>query len=392
MYINRDAHSTLAELLAGFPVVAITGPRQSGKTTMARHVLPNKPYVSLEDPDQREFATSDPKGFLNTFSDGAIIDEAQNCPKIFSYLQSIVDNNNKCGQFILTGSQQFGMISKITQSLAGRVGLLNLLPFNYSELQNSRLGINNLSQVLYKGMYPPIYSRDVKPNLWYSNYVQTYIERDARQLINIENLTVFRRFMKLCASRCGQLLNISSLSNECGIAQATVKNWLSILEASYIIFFLKPHFNNFNKRLVKTPKLYFYDAGLCSWLLDITTASELDYHAYKGPLFETFVISEILKLQFNAAKINNLFFWRDKTGNEVDLIIDQNNNLTPIEIKSGQTIVSDFFKALNKWVELAKDKTKVNPALLIYGGQNNQDRTNAKVLSWQNINGHTINI
>jgi len=383
MYIKRDAEVFFSELYAGFPIVAITGPRQSGKTTLARHFAADKPYVSLEDPDQLDFALNDPKGFLNLYPNGAIIDEVQNCPTLFSYLQTIVDNANKCGQFILTGSQQFNMVSKITQSLAGRVGLLHLLPLNYSELKNSNLAPEQLSTVLLNGMYPAVYSRNLRPELWYSNYIQTYIERDARQLINIENLSLFRRFMKLCAGRCGQLLNITALSADCGIAQATVKKWLTILEASYIIFFLQPHFNNFNKRLVKTPKLYFYDSGLCAWLLDIKTNRDMHSHSQRGALFESWSISEILKTQMNQGENPNLFFWRDKTGNEIDLIIDHGDKLTPIEIKSGETINNAFFKGLNKWCELAQERASL--PILIYGGATNQTRTHARVLSWQSI-------
>ena len=383
MYIKRQAEAIFFELYAGFPIVAITGPRQSGKTTLARHVATDKPYVSLEDPDQLDFALNDPKGFLNLYPNGAIIDEVQNCPSLFSHLQTLVDNTNKCGQFILTGSQQFNLVSKITQSLAGRVGLLHLLPLNYSELTNSNQAPEQLSTVLHKGMYPAVYNRNLRPELWYSNYIQTYIERDARQLINIENLSLFRRFMKLCAGRCGQLLNITTLSADCGIAQATVKKWLSILEASYIIFFLQPHFNNFNKRLVKTPKLYFYDPGLCAWLLDIKTDHDMNSNALRGALFESWCISEILKTLLNKGETPNLFFWRDKTGNEIDLIMDHGDKLTPIEIKSGETITNDFFKGLNKWCDLAQKRA--NLPILIYGGTSNQTRTHVKICSWQNI-------
>lgn len=381
--IKRSASSTLKELARGFPVVTITGPRQSGKTTLVRAVFPKKPYASLEEIDIRDFAISDPKGFLRQFPDGAILDEVQRCPDLFSYLQPIVDVDKRSGLFVLTGSQQFGLLSGITQSLAGRVALMTLLPFSLTELSGSQLVPTSLESLLFQGLYPPIYDRQPNPTHWYDNYISTYVERDVRQLINIRDLKTFQRFVRICAAHTGQLVNLSALANDCGINHMTAKAWLSVLEASYLVTLISPHFNNFKKRLVKSPKLYFLDTGLAARLLGLQTAEQLTLHPQRGALFETWVVSELLKARFSHALSSNLYFWRDHTGNEVDILIEQASSLIPVEVKSGQTVTSDFLKGLNYWLQLAEDSA--GQAWLVYGGNQSQKRKNIQVVSWKDI-------
>ena len=385
--IARKALTTLLELAKGYPFVALTGPRQAGKTTLSRMAFPDKPYVSLEDPDTREFAATDPRRFLARYPDGAILDEAQRSPDLFSYLQTHADMDGRMGLYILTGSQQFGLLSGITQSLAGRVGMVQLLPFSSGELQEAGKLPETLDALLYKGSYPPLYDRRLSPTQWYAGYVTTYLERDVRQLINVRDLAVFQRFVRLCAARTGQLLNLSSLANDCGITHNTVKAWISILEASYILFLLPPHHRNFNKRLVKTPKLYFYDTGLAAWLLGVQSADQIAIHSQRGALFETWVVGELLKGRYNRSLPSNLFFWRDNTGNEVDVIVDQGLTLMPIEIKSGQTISVDYFSGLRKWLTWAGVEAG-NP-YLIYGGDEGQERRDGEVVPWREVNGIT---
>ncbi|HFQ80988.1 MAG TPA: ATP-binding protein [Desulfobacterales bacterium] len=386
--IKRKAHQILLELARGFYVVAVTGPRQSGKTTLVRDVFSDKQYVSLEDPDERDFAEQDPRRFLQRFPQGAILDEVQRCPELFSYLQSRVDADRQSGQFILTGSQQFGLLKEITQSLAGRVGLVELLPFTLQELQEADCAPRTVDQLLFQGLYPPVYDRKLQPAIWYKSYVQTYVERDVRLITNIKDLSTFQRFIRMCAARVGQLLNLSNLANECGITHNTAKSWISILESSYLVFLLKPHYKNFNKRLVKTPKLYFHDTGLAAWLLNIHDEAQLSIHPARGPLFENWVVSEYLKKRFNQGQNSNLYFWRDNTGNEVDIIIDQGDKLIPIEVKSGQTLSRDSYKGLFKWLKLAGDDA--GPPILIYGGDRGYDRAGITVMPWSNKTGNPI--
>ncbi len=378
--INRNSYKVIRKLLKGYPAIVLTGPRQSGKTTLAKYIFPKKPYVSLENPDTREFAENDPRAFLEKYKSGAVFDEIQNCPYLFSYLQEIIDENNKPGRFILTGSQQFKLHTQISQSLAGRVALVQLLPFSYSELYSNKNP--QLDKVLFTGMYPPIHDRKLDPSIWYANYMQTYIERDVRKLINIRDLSAFQRFVRLCAGRTGQLLNLSNLAIDAGITHNTAKAWISILEASYIIFLLQPHHINFNKRIIKTPKLYFYDTGFASWLLSIQNPKQISNHHARGALFETMIISEMVKERFNKALTSNLFFWRDRSGNEIDVIIEESDILIPAEIKSGQTINSDFFKGLKYWKKL----TGTKESYLIYGGEENYKREGINIRSWRKTN------
>lgn len=381
--ILRDAEITLRELAKGYPVLALTGPRQSGKTTLARTVFSSHPYVSLENPVQREFAQSDPQGFLNKYGEGAIIDEVQRCPELFAWLQEVVDEHRRPAHFILTGSQQFGLLSGITQSLAGRVAMLNLLPFSASELRRADLLPTSIDEALCKGSYPPIYDRNLDPSVWYSNYVQTYIERDVRQLINVRDLGQFQRFLRLCAGRTGQLLNLSALGDDADLSHNTAREWISVLEASFIIHRLPPHHRNFNKRLVKTPKLYFHDAGLAAWLLGIESPAQLSTHPQRGALFETWVVAEYLKRRLNTARPSNLSFWRDRSGHEVDLLVELDGRLTAIEIKSGATPSPDAMRGLEKWRQIAGEDA--GRPCLVYGGAEAQDRSNVDVRPWREL-------
>ena len=377
----RQAHAVALRLAEGFPIVAITGPRQSGKTTLARSLFPDRAYVTLEDPEQKEFAKYDPRGFLNRFVDGAIIDEVQRCPDILSYLQTIVDADGRMGLFILTGSQQFGLLSGITQSLAGRTAFLELLPFSIPELRESDLLPTQADSLLYSGCYPPLYDRDIAPQTWFSAYTTTYIERDVRQILKVQELETFQRFVRLCAGRTGQLLNFSSLATECGITHNTAKSWISVLEASYIIFLLRPHHANFKKRLVKMPKLYFYDVGLASWLLGIRSSEQIVNYPLRGSLFETFIVAELVKSRFNHGELADLFFWRDSNGNEVDVIAEQGTKLMPLEIKSGKTLSIESTKGLKKYISLAR-KSVVVPTL-IYGGDDSFKQQDIQITSWK---------
>lgn len=384
---RRTAQATVLRLAKGFPVIAITGPRQSGKTTLARNAFPDKPYLTLEDPDTRLLAESDPRGLLSRYPEGLIIDEAQRAPEIFSYLQGFVDAQLEPGKYVLTGSQQFGLLSGISQSLAGRVGLVQLLPFAMDELDAAGRLPDNADRLLLTGMYPPLYDRDLAPSDWFPAYVNTYIERDVRQLINVRDLSAFQRFVRMCAARTGQLLNLSSLAVDCGITHNTAAAWISVLEASYIIFLLRPHFTNFNKRLVKTPKLYFLDTGLAAWLLGIRELAQLAFHAQRGALFENLVITEFLKGRFNRGEPADLYFWRDSKGLEVDLLVDGDSGQRPVEIKSGQTIATDFLTALRKWCELSG--TPERPALLVYGGDKELANGNVSIVPWRKLTSLT---
>ncbi len=381
--IKRTAHDTLMRLAKGFPVVAITGPRQAGKTTLAKSSFPDKPYLTLEDPDTRLLAESDPRGLLSSYPDGLILDEAQRVPQLFSYLQGFVDKELVPGKYVLTGSQQFGLLSGITQSLAGRVGLVQLLPFTMNELASSGKLPLEIDRLILAGMYPPLYDRELDPADWFPAYVNTYIERDVRKLINVRELSAFQRFVRMCAARTGQLLNLSSLAADCGITHNTAAAWISVLEASYIIFLLRPHFTNFNKRLVKTPKLYFLDTGLAAWLLGIREMEQMAYHAQRGALFENLVVTEFLKGRFNRGQPADLYFWRDSKGLEVDLLLDNGSSFLPVEIKSGQTLAADFLTSLRKWCVLSG--TPDRPAVLVYGGDKELANGNISIVPWKNL-------
>lgn len=379
--IKRDISERVLELRRKFPVVTITRPRQAGKTTLCKMLFPKKAYLSLEDIDNREFALNDPKGFLQKFSSGAIIDEIQRVPDLLSYIQEIVDSNDKKGFYILTGSQQFELLSSITQSLAGRTAVIKLLPFCYNEIYKS---LNpDIEEVLYTGFYPRIFKEKINPTDMLAFYVNTYEERDLRLLINIKNLSVFEAFLKLCAARTGQIMNMSSVSNELGIDLKTVKSWLSILEASFIIKLLNPYYKNINKRLIKTPKLYFLDTGLAAFLLGIKNREQLENHPLKGELFETYVIGELWKNIYNKVEQENLYFFRNHQGNEVDVILDNVMSISQLEIKLTHTVKSKILSSLKY---LAKAGYDIDDSYLVYGGDENYTREGVKIKSWRNIN------
>ena len=378
--INRSAAARLIKLAKTFRSVAVVGPRQSGKTTLCRAVFPKMPYVSLENPDILEFVANDPRGFLSQFKNGAILDEIQRAPQLFSYLQQVLDETKKKGLFILTGSNNFLLQENITQTLSGRIAYLQLLPLSLNELAASKkLKADYVSHILLGG-YPEVNTKKISAADWYANYINTYVERDVRQLKNISNLLQFMKLLRLCAGRTGQVLNLTSLSNDCGIDQKTVAAWLSVLQSSYIIYLLKPYHTNFNKRVIKTPKLYFYDTGVACSLLGITNPKQITQHVAKGFLFENMVVSEMLKQRFNTGATDNLFYWRDKTGNEVDVLTDNAGKLTALELKAGETISTDFFKGLDYFSSLQKKPIK---KLLLYGGKQEQTRSNGiTILPW----------
>lgn len=381
--IPRTAAAVVVRLARGFPVVAITGPRQSGKTTLARAVFPGKPYVTLEDPEARDQVETDPRGFLARYPDGAIIDEAQRAPDLFSYLQGVVDDRRRMGEFVLTGSQQFGLMSRISQSLAGRVGLVHLLPFSLAELAAAGRAPTSLAEHLWRGGYPPLHDRPLSPSDWFPAYVSTYLERDVRQMLAVRDLSLFQRFLKMCAARSGQLLNLSALAADCGITHVTAREWLTVLEASYIVRLLPPYHRNFGKRLVKTPKLLFLDTGLLVWLLGIREPAALDSHAQRGAIFETFVIGEFIRQRFNTGEPADFYFWRDNNGNEIDLLFENVWRLQPVEIKSGATFVPDWLSAAKRWAAFAGPDAL--PPWIVYGGDDAYAREGCQVLGWRRL-------
>ncbi len=366
-----------------YPILVLTGPRQSGKTTFLKNQFPDYKYVNLENLDNRNYAIKDPNGFLLEHNQYVIFDEVQRVPELFSYLQTKVDEDQQMGQYILSGSQNFHLMHNITQSLAGRVALFKLLPFDNQEMNQANWLNDDYAVNLQKGFYPAIYDRDIPAKSFYSNYIQTYVERDLSELIQIKDLKQFRNFISLCAARVGQLVNLNSLANECGISQPTAKSWLSVLETSYIIYQLQPYYTNFNKRITKSSKLYFYDTGLLCFLLKINDASSLKVSTHKGSLFENYVINEFMKQNYHHNLMVDFWFWRDAVGHEVDLIWQSDEKLNLVEIKATQTIMPDMFKGLNyfeKWEpNLTASKTIVHTGLF------NQNRTAGKVVSWKTI-------
>lgn len=378
MPVARELKSYIKEIAAIYPVIAILGPRQSGKTTLAKKIFNKKPYVNLEHPKNRDFALNDPELFLNQFADGAIIDEIQYAPNLFSYIQSIVDEKKKKSMFVLTGSQNFALMESISQSLAGRIGLATLLPFSLSEIKKNYkdVDLQNIEDLLYTGFYPKIYDEQAKPRIILEDYIRTYLERDLRDWAQIQDLNLFRRFMKMCASRVGQVLNMSNIGEDLGLSHVTIKKWINLLEASYIIYLLPAYNANINKQLVKSPKLHFYDVGLAAHLLDIENPKQLISHSLRGALFENLVVSEALKFRYNQGLKSNLYFYRDKRY-EVDLLYKIAEKLIPIEIKSGQTVSPDYFKNLKYFTELFPDNT-LSP-ILVYAATQEQRRSQALV-------------
>jgi len=382
MYIKRKIEKEIRQLSKEFPIVAILGPRQSGKTTLAKHIFKKYKYVSLEDPDMRSLAIEDPRGFLFQYDKKVIIDEIQRVPELFSYLQTHTDELKETGLFILTGSQNYLLMENISQSLAGRVGLATLLPFSIEEVMkyNPKL---TLEELMLTGFYPRIYDQGIRSLSFYKSYLSTYIEKDIRFIKNIVDYDSFYKFIKIMAGRTGQILNTLAISNECDISHNTVKEWLSVLETSYITYKLKPFYKNYNKRLIKNAKIYFYDTGLVCYLLGIKNIENLNTHYSKGSIFETFVVSDFIKNNFNKGKICDFYFWRDSQKKEIDLIINNGVDLKSVEIKSGRTIKDDFFKGLNYWNSLSKNNPK--NSYIIYAGESEHKRKDINIVNWKNI-------
>ncbi|MFQ5685648.1 MAG: ATP-binding protein [Candidatus Scalindua sp.] len=387
--IERAVKKQVLRLAKQYPVVTITGPRQSGKTTLCQALFPHKSYVSLENPDNRRVAVKDPRQFLADFPDGVVLDEIQKAPELLSYIQGIVDEQQKEGMFIITGSQQFELMDSITQSLAGRTALVKLLPFSYGEIYGQKKRRPDINKILFKGFYPRIFDKKLNPTEALAFYTATYLERDVRSIIQVQDLSRFEMFLKICATQTGQILNLSHLSNECGIAVNTVKSWLSVLESSYIIFLLRPHHKNFRKRLIKSPKLYFIDVGLAAYLLDIQDETHVKNHPLRGYLFETFVVAEILKKKFNNIKTHNLYYFRDNVGNEVDVLMDMGSEVIPIEIKSGQTMNDEFLKGLNYYRIL---NPAVKQSWLIYGGDKYYQDEGHKICPYNQMTRKIVDI
>lgn len=383
MFISREAYLELFELCNTFPVVTITGPRQSGKTTLLKHIFPDKKYVSLEDPDIRQMAISDPRAFLNQSESGMIIDEIQRVPELVSYIQGIVDQLQQPGYFLLSGSQQFELTQKISQSLAGRTAILKLLPFTIKETQVVSPGLST-NELLYKGLYPRLYNTPpMNPARYYNSYLQTYIERDLRELLNVKDLHQFNLFVRLCAGRTGQIFVASNLANEVGVSVPTIQSWLSILEASYIVYLLQPYHTNINKRLTKSPKIYFYDTGLAAYLTGINSIEQLPAHPLRGALFENLVIMEVLKKKYNSFKNIQLYFYRDSNQNEVDLLLDNGISIDAIEIKSSETFDKTFQKGLNYIRQLLPEKIK--NTTICYAGQIESVVNENKLVNYKNL-------
>ncbi len=379
--IGRDIAPCLAKLFGQYPFVTVTGPRQSGKTTLCRAAFPDLKYINLEFPDQREFAQSDPRSFLAQVGDGAILDEIQRVPELLSYLQVLADEKGKNGLFILTGSEHLMLSEAISQSLAGRTGLLYLLPFSLAERQRAGVG-GSIDEILYSGFYPRIHDQKIEPSQAFSDYFDTYVTRDVRRLSEIRNLSTFQRFVRLCAGRVGQLTDFVALGSDAGVSYATARNWLEVLEASFIAFRLPPFHANIRKRLVKSPKLYFYDVGLASYLIGIEKAEQIATHPLRGALFENMVVVEALKYRFNLGRRSNLSFFRDRRGLECDLLFETANSIGAIEIKSGATIASDWFDALNAIEKLVP---KISMKAAVYGGTERQSRSSGEVVPFADL-------
>lgn len=381
--ISRNIFPDLRKVLRQYPLVALTGPRQSGKTTLLKTLLPDFRYVSLEDKDNRAFALEDTRGFFKAYDHQVILDEVQRAPELFSYLQGVVDGSRVMGRYILSGSQNFDLMANITQSLAGRISIFKLFPFDFIEMQQSGLLSDDLSEVMTQGFYPAIYDRGIEPDRYYADYVTTYVERDLTQLVNVQNKRLFKNFIRLCAARAGQLINYNDLARDAGVSHTTASNWLSILETSYIIYMLEPNHKNYSKRVIKSPKLYFYDTGLLCHLLNIRKGKLTPENPLWGHLFENMIVSELVKQNYHFNKLRDYKFWRDTNGNEVDLLYQQNESQVVYEIKSSQTIQSKSIKQLLKYASLSTDK--IEGKKLIYTGEDAYVRSDVDITPWQQV-------
>mgnify|MGYP000849604046 FL=1 len=381
-YIPRRMRGLLLQCLASYPVVVVTGPRQAGKSTLLRQSLPQAGWVSLEDPDLREFAATDPRGFFERFSSPLVIDEVQRVPQLLSYLQTRVDAAGRMGDYVLSGSHRFELLAGVTQSLAGRAAMLELPPLSAPELVGTARLPASLDEMLWLGGYPALRSRDVDPARYYADYVATYLERDVRRLTAVHDLGTFQRFLRLAATRTGQLLNLSALANDTGISQPTASAWMNLLEAGYIVRRVPPYHRNFGKRMVKTPKLYFLDSGLCAWLLDIRSPQGLASHHSRGAMFETWVVGEALKSRAARGDTRGVYFWRDNIGNEVDLVLEDNGRLTLVEIKAGQTFHAEATRAIDT---VARHIGEPLRRALVYGGDLDMLRGDTQVIGWRSL-------
>jgi len=380
--IQRGAANKIKQLARKFPAVGLLGPRQSGKTTLAKELFPKKPYISFENQDNVLLATKDPRAFLGQYKNGAIFDEIQRVPQLLSYMQGVIDAQpNKVGLFIITGSQNLLLLESISQTLAGRIAFIHLLPFSFTELEGSKYGKQSLNKLILNGGYPRLYDKKINPVDYYPNYLLTYVERDLRQIKNISSLALFQRFLKVCASRVGQEVNYTSIGNDTGVDQKTIMSWFGILEASFIAFRLQPFYKNLGKRLTQMPKLYFYDTGLCCSLLELETESHVNTHPLRGALFENLIILELLKARYNNGQRGNLFYWRDRTGNEIDVLIDQSSQVIPVEIKTASTFNTDYVKGINYWKKVNPDTKK---AFVIYTGKS-AVLDSSQILNWKDL-------
>lgn len=395
--IPRHLKTHLLDLASDYAVITLTGPRQSGKTTLAKSTFTDFSYVSLEDPEERKYAEDDPKGFLSRFSDPVIIDEVQHVPDLFSYIQVRIDEVQEGGlRYLLTGSQEFLLLEQVSQSLAGRAAITHLLPLSLSELSGrSQLTLEGLLEpescgrrrvseklfdVLFSGFYPRIHDRGLDPQEWLSNYYQTYVQRDVRTILNVGDLSTFDRFVRMCAGRVGQIVNLSSLGADCGVSHTTARRWISVLAASFIVAEVPPHHRNFGKRLTKSPKLMFLDAGLLCYLLGITSPDQLHHHPLRGGIFESFVFSELMKASVHRGRDHRLHYWRDHRGREIDFVLEQGSQLIGVETKSGMTLASDALSNLRWWEDLAGDECL--GTCLIYGGDEPRRWKGTSVLPW----------
>ena len=380
--IKRTLEHKIKHALKSFPVVLVTGPRQSGKTTLVRSIFPDKPYYSFENLDAREIANADPRGLLEKLPDGAVFDEIQHCPKLLSYMQGVVDERKRNGMFILTGSQNILLLKKVKQSLAGRVSILELLPFSFKEI-GDKLD-KDIDKLMWKGFFPRVWDQKIDPTEAMRNYVKTYVERDVRTIINVKNISTFHKFLRLCAGRVGEVLNLTSISNDLGISSTTAKEWLSVLEVSYVVYLLPAYYENINKKMIKSPKLYFIDTGLAAYLLGIEDSRQLSRDPVKGSLFENLIVIELLKHFYSQGKDAPLHFFRDKTGHEVDVIIEQARKLIAIEIKAGATFNLEWLNGL-KYFKKIKQNSVVG-SHVIYGGKDDNRIEDFRIWPYNDLN------